>query len=194
MYLGVKLHFSNPKYDYFKFNGKVKSNQQSFEKRNDRYFFKKLATKFREKELLEFYVSNFLKGDYWIGALVRDNGEKNYQEWKRIIDSITYTFSNDIDYLLEQVDNFDDLFLCRNNQHPEILKKYLSKKITLETLTIINNRLNFTSHFDKRINETLVWPEVKSKIQKYQPFLDVDYKKLHGILKTKVVGLTAQTP
>ena len=32
-YLAIKNHFSSPSYDYFKYQGKVKVNSQSFEKR-----------------------------------------------------------------------------------------------------------------------------------------------------------------
>ena len=188
MYLGVKLHFTSPTYDYFKFHGKTKAKLEAFEKRNDRYFFKKLATKFDEKSLMNFYVANFLQDDYWIGNLIRQDGEKNYLEWKKNIDSISYHFSQDVDYLLGIVDKFDDLFVCPNGQHPLILKQYLSKKIRLETLTILNKKLSFSRYFDTKIKETLVWPQVKMKIEKYLPFLEVDHCKLSLLLKTKVVG------
>lgn len=188
MYLGIKLHFTSPKYDYFKFRGKTKAKLEAFEKRNDRYFFKKLANKYNEKSLTDFYVANFLQDDYWIGSLIRQDGEKNYVEWQRKIDSITYQFEQDVDYLLGLVNKFDDLFDCPNGQHPVLLKQFLSNKIALETLTIINRRLSFCNVFDNRIKETLVWPQVKLKVEKYAPFLEVDYPKLGNLMKTKVVG------
>lgn len=188
MYLGVKAHFTSPKYDYFKFRGKTTAKLESFEKRKDKYFFKKLANKFDEKTLINFYVANFLQEDYWIGSLVRQDGEKNYLEWKKNIDSITYKFSQDVDYLLGHVEKFDDLFMCPNGQHPIILKIFLSKKISLETLTIINRRLSFCQYLDKNIKETIVWPQIKMKIEKYLPFLDVDFIKLNLLLKTKVTA------
>jgi T4 gene Gp59 loader of gp41 DNA helicase/T4 gene Gp59 loader of gp41 DNA helicase C-term len=188
MYLGIKLHFTSPKYDYFKFQGKTKAKVESFEKRNDRYFFKKLANKYNEKSLMDFYVANFLRDDYWIGNLIRQDGEKNYLEWQKKIDSITYQFGQDVDYLLGLVDKFDELFECPNGQHPVLLKQFLSNRVSLETLTIINKKLSFCNVFDKRINETLVWPQVKIKVEKYIPFLDVDYEKLGNLMKTKVMG------
>jgi T4 gene Gp59 loader of gp41 DNA helicase/T4 gene Gp59 loader of gp41 DNA helicase C-term len=188
MYLGIKLHFTSPKYDYFKFHGKTKAKLEAFEKRNDRYFFKKLANKFDEKTLMNFYVANFLKDDYWIGNLIRKDGEENYLEWQKKIDSIGYQFGQDVEYLLDLVEKFDDLFNCPNGQHPVILKQFLSKKISLETLTILNTRLSFSEYLDNKIKETVVWPQVKMKIEKYVPFLEVDYKKLNFLLKTKVTA------
>lgn len=40
-YLALKSHFSSPKYDYFKYNKKVRASLTSFNKRKDRYFFEK---------------------------------------------------------------------------------------------------------------------------------------------------------
>ena len=38
-YLALKHHFTNQSYDYFKYNGKTKANEQTFKTRKDRYFF-----------------------------------------------------------------------------------------------------------------------------------------------------------
>lgn len=46
MYLALKQHFTKEKYDFYKYNGKVRANEKSFEESSDRYFFKKLATKY----------------------------------------------------------------------------------------------------------------------------------------------------
>jgi len=191
MYLGIKTHFTNEKYDYFKFNGKTKAKLESFEKRNDRYFFKKLSLKYNGDELKNFYVSNFIKDDFWIGTLAK-TGETNYIEWKKKIESISYFFEQDVDCLLESVDKFDDLFTCPNNQHPVLLKYYLSNKISLETLTVFNVKLSFVKQFDIDIKETVVWPGIKLKIEKYFPFLDINYTKLNFVLRRKVLGLTPQ--
>ena len=40
MYLALKQHFTKSDYDYFKYEGKVRANENSFEQRRDRYFFK----------------------------------------------------------------------------------------------------------------------------------------------------------
>ncbi len=53
LYLAIKLHFTSDSYNYFTFNGKTRTTLQSFEKRRDKYFFKKLATKFNQDELAE---------------------------------------------------------------------------------------------------------------------------------------------
>ena len=47
IYLALKLHFTKDNYNFFTFNGKSRASLSSFEKRNDRYFFKKLGKKFK---------------------------------------------------------------------------------------------------------------------------------------------------
>ncbi len=59
LYLAIKLHFTTPNYDYFKHNAKVNSSFNSFIKRNDRFFFHKLTTKYKQEELLDYFVCNF---------------------------------------------------------------------------------------------------------------------------------------
>ena len=55
-YLSLKSHFSNPKYDYFKYNKKVRATLTSFNKRKDKYFFEKSSRKYSDKEVVEKQV------------------------------------------------------------------------------------------------------------------------------------------
>ena len=52
-YLGIKNHFNNPKYDYFKYK-KTRATLTSFNKRKDKYFFEKSSRKYMTKKLLIF--------------------------------------------------------------------------------------------------------------------------------------------
>ena len=59
-YLALKSHFSNEKYDYFKYNKKVRASVASFNKRSDKYWFEKSSRKYNDKEIIDFLVSNFV--------------------------------------------------------------------------------------------------------------------------------------
>ena len=59
MYLALRQHFTKDSYDYFKYRGKVRASEKSFEERRDRYFFKKLATKYDGQKMLDYFVANF---------------------------------------------------------------------------------------------------------------------------------------
>ena len=101
-YCAIKRHFQSPTYDFFKYNGKVRASRSAFEKRNDKYFFAKLA---KHKDVIGFLVANFVHGDRWVGDLVNEQvAEKAYREWLMKKQSITYVFKNDLD----KIDNLSN--------------------------------------------------------------------------------------
>ncbi|HIE49089.1 MAG TPA: hypothetical protein EYP94_03210, partial [Gammaproteobacteria bacterium] len=63
MYLAIRLHFQSPNYDFVKYNGEIRCSQDSFMKRNDRYFFHKLSKRYNRPELQDFLVANFAVED-----------------------------------------------------------------------------------------------------------------------------------
>ena len=96
LYLAIKLHFSTEDYDFIKHNGKVNCSLDSFTKRNDKYFFHRLSTRFKDEELLNFYVANFSnKPKRWIGELIREDGESVYRKWQKYNESFAYNFRAD---------------------------------------------------------------------------------------------------
>jgi hypothetical protein len=99
---------------------------------------------------------------------------------------MSFVFSNDVDQLLKDLE-FEQIFKVTST-HPPLLKKYLSKSISLETLVIFNKLLNFVKDFDKTIADPVVWPELKRKVLKYEPFLLVDKPKYKQILLSKVTN------
>jgi hypothetical protein len=182
-YLALKSHFSNPKYDYFKYNKKVRASLESYHKRRDRYFFEKTSRKYKDKEIVDFFVSNFIASDtsnnIWIGEII-NSGEKNYIEWMKRQQSLTYLFKEQSEELFSQI-KLDDALSCAKG-HPVILKKYLSGKLFLENLVIYDKILNFSKDFDKKLLDP-VWEMVSLKIRKYSPFINIDVFQYKRILR-----------
>ena len=187
MYVALKLHFTTDNYDFFKFNGKTKITEANFEKRKDKYFFKKLTNKHKDCEVLPYFVANFVADPTnWIGSMVRTDGEDNFQFWKKRMESLHYKFSEDVDFLLEEVDDFDQLFKL-DGTHPPLLKFLLGKQISMETFVLLNQILYFIPQFDKKITEHLIWKDVRRTVLKYSPFVSVDMVKYKNTLKEKVL-------
>jgi len=179
-YLGIKNHFTNPKYDYFKYK-KTRATLTSFNKRKDKYFFEKSSRKYSDKEIVDFLVSNFIVADnpqsIWIGEII-NSGERNYQEWMRRQQSLSYLFKEQSTELFSEV-KLEDALNCSKG-HPPILKKFLSGKICIETLVIYDKIFLFGKQFDKKLLDP-VWETVSLKIKKYAPFLNIDvfhYKRI----------------
>ena len=56
-YLSMKSHFTNPKYDFFKYGGKSRATVSSFNKRKDKYWFEKTSRKYSDQEILDFLLN-----------------------------------------------------------------------------------------------------------------------------------------
>jgi hypothetical protein len=182
-YLGLKSHFTNPKYDYFKYNKKTRASLTSFNKRKDKYWFEKTSRKYSDKEVVDFLVSNFVSADspsnLWIGQII-NSGERTYADWMRRQQSLTYLFKEQSNELL-LANKLEDVFKCSKG-HPIILKKFLGGQLSLETLTIYEKILGFSKTFDKKLLDP-VWETVSLKIKKYNPFLNINVFQFKTILR-----------
>ena len=182
-YLSLKNHFTKDKYDYHKYRGKVRATNAAFYKRKDRFWFEKIARQKKDKEVEEFFVSNFIystdPGTMWIGEKIKE-GEGRYTEWKKKIQSLSYVFKEEVDSLFDNK-KVDDIFDCSKG-HPVILKSYLGGNTSLETLVICDRIFEYRKDFDKKLTDP-VWETVSRKIKKYSPFLNIDVPRYKNILK-----------
>ena len=182
-YLSMKSHFTNPKFDFFKYGGKSRATMTSFNKRKDKYWFEKTSRKYSDEEVLNFLLSNFVIADnpqnLWIGEII-NSGERNYADWMRRKQSLTYLFKEQSGKLLSE-NELETVFDCSKG-HPVILKKYLGGEISLETLTIMEKVFSFVKDFDKKLTDP-VWETVSLKIRKYIPFININVFNYKKILK-----------
>ena len=186
-YLSLKQHFNRKEYDYFKFNGKVRANESSFEKRKDKHHFIRLSKIYKEDELTRFLVSNFVKTkDMWVGNVTSPEGRSNYIAWKARIQSLPYVFENEIDSLFEENEKFNIIFDVEDGQHPPVLRRVFGEDVSLETFIILDSILHFIPAFNEKIQESVIWPELYSMCTKYAPFVVVNKQKYVDILKKQV--------
>jgi|TARA_B100000073_G_C23665527_1_gene546428 hypothetical protein len=181
LYNALKLHFETDSYDALKYNFKTSIKPQSFFNRKDKYFFAKLAKTYG-KHLKDFYIANFKNDVKYVGDMLNEGGESYYRSHKKVMESIHYSFQNDINKLYEinEVD-FDGLFES-NGQHPLIIKLWMQEEILLETVVILDSLTGFMDRESKKINETIIWPDIHRKITKYKPFVIFDTEKCKSIL------------
>jgi hypothetical protein len=187
-YLGISRHFTSESYDYQKYQGKVRCSLNSFYKNKQRFWFEKLSRKYDDQEIKELFISNYALSDdnskIWIGNLVRE-GETLYQEWKKQQQSMSYLFREECEKIFDD-NKIDDVFDCAKG-HPIILKKHLSKEVSLETLIICDRILSYKNRFDGSLKDP-VWESVSMKMKKYSPFMNIDTFKYKKILKEVVLG------
>jgi len=186
-YLALKNHFTKDHYDYIKYRGKTRASNEAFYKRKDRFWFEKFARQKNDKEIEEFFVSNFIystdPSTVWIGEMIKE-GEGRYQEWQKKVQSLTYVFKEETESVFENK-KMDDMFDCSKG-HPPILKSYLGGDISLESMVIYDRILGYGKDFDKRLKDP-VWETVSRKIKKYSPFLNIDVSRYKKILKEVII-------
>lgn len=186
-YLALKLHFSRDNFDYFKYGGKIKAKVETFKNRNDFYFFKKLS---KHKDPLSYILANILHSNAWIGDLVHNTEtDKVYYDWMKCIQSLTYTFTNDLKQLKA---NFDLNFIVEDGNHPYILQLYLQRKISLETLAILVYMTGCSRYWYKAMKHDVVWSSLQLRVLKYVCFLEFDKKKFRSIVTTNFGGLSKE--
>ena len=189
-YLALKNHFTKDHYDYIKYRGKTRASNAAFYKRKDRFWFEKFARQKNDKEIEEFFVSNFIystdPSTVWIGEMIKE-GEGRYQEWQKKVQSLTYVFKEETESVFENK-KVDDMFDCSKG-HPPILKIYLKGDISLESMVIYDRILGYGKDFDKRLKDP-VWETVSRKIKKYSPFLNIDTSRYKKILKEVIINGT----
>ena len=182
-YLSMKSHFTNPKYDFFKYGGKSRATITSFNKRKDKYWFEKTSRKYSDQEVIDFLLSNFVNAtnpqNLWIGEII-NSGERTYAEWKMRQQSLTYMFKEQSENLLSEND-LSKVFSCSKG-HPLLLKKYLGGEVSLETLSIMEKIFSFQKNFDKKLTDP-VWETVSMKLKKYLPFLNINVFQFKKILR-----------
>ena len=181
LYNALKLHFETDSYDAVKYNYKSNVTPSSFFKRKDKYFFAKLAKKY-DKNLKEFYISQFKNTEKYVGDMMDEEAEKNYLDFKRIQESIHRVFSIDINKLNDQEQKFDKLFESDNGQLPLVIKLWMQEEISLETIVILNSILGFVPRESKKITDTIIWPDMKRLIEKYTPFVNYSKNKCTKLL------------
>ena len=182
-YLSMKSHFTNRKYDFFRYGGKSRATMASFNKRKDKYWFEKTSRKYSDAEIVNFLLANFVTTDnpknLWIGEII-NSGERTYSDWMKRQQSMSYMFKEQSNELLDS-NNLDEVLECKKG-HPIILKRFLGGDISLETFVIFDIIFAFSERFDKKLKDP-VWETVSLKIKKYKPFLNINVFQFKKILR-----------
>ena len=177
-YLALKNHFSKPTYDYFRYNGKMKVNISSFEKRKDKLFFQKLA---KHPDVHNFLIANLSENEKsWIRELAySEEAEKTYKSWLKRQQSLSYVFKQELGNLDTR---FNENLICRDNEHPFLLKLYLGKQVSLDTLCLLLDISGAKKHWDSKMQYDLIWDTIRIKVEKYSPFITCDKDKIKNIV------------
>ena len=171
MYCAMKAHFSKSSYNFIKYGGKTKVSRDSFWKRNDRYFFVKISKKYNNDEIKDYLLSNFIQNR---NGYIANFNDQNYENW---LDRRMMFYNIFQQELKPFVNNFEPLFEIKDGNHPTLLKEYLGKRVSLETMVILNELVDFSKKWDEQLGDDVVWPDIKNLMKNYKGFLTIDKNK-----------------
>ena len=164
LYCALKAHFGDGNYDYFKYEGKTRIKRDSFYKRKDRFFFVKLSRKKEYQDILNGTYVHSLCG------YVARFDDKTYEDWLYRKQNFYTIFTDEMRPLVK---DFEPLFIVKSNNHPKLLQEYLGKRVSLETLIILNQMLRYDKKWDKQLLGDFIWNDVKKLMKNYQGFLTI---------------------
>jgi len=189
MYQAIKLHFSTENYNFFQYDGKTRVSIEAFEKRRDKFLFHRLARKYRDEDMVSFLVANFVHSDSnWTKSLLEEDADATYKEWKRITDSMSRVYLDDLAKVCPEPKEFNDLFKVEDGQFPKLLVAFMQNDVTLETMVILNNIFDFIKIWDKKISDDIIYPKISRKVRKYGAFLNVDVSKYKLLTKETLLA------
>jgi hypothetical protein len=169
LYLSLRLHFTRPDFDITKSRKGVKVSREAFLKRKDLFALRKLAETKTKTEIIDFLVANFVSGNQWGGVFDTEANEV-YAEWQTRMQKLGYTFKQDIQTLYAEGDPFEVI----NGQHPRVLKMYLGKKISLESIAILA-KIGIIDNTDySSLSNDFIWNDFVHLVKKYKPFVKID--------------------
>lgn len=177
-YVGVKLHFNSMKYDYIEMSGAVRVSGSSYDRRRDKYYFKKLSERLKNKDVVPFFVSQFIKdNNMWVGEISDsiDNSMSIYRKWIGSIQSINSRLNEELNLIQEFLDDreltVNMLFTITNGvSHPVIFRFYLEGMISIETMIYLNRKYKFVDFFNGELIDP-IWEHHSMIISKYESFL-----------------------
>jgi hypothetical protein len=184
MYCALKAHFGKTDYDFVTYHGKTRIKRDSFYKRKDRGFFVKISRKYKtEENIKNYFVSNFIKDGK---GYVSNFSDENYEEWK---DKRANFYNQFVLEIGPFVKNFNPIFFIKDDEHPILLKEYLGKRVSLETLIILDELVEFSKTWNKKLSEDYIWQDIKKLMNNYKRFLTLDKNKYKIQLLNLIEGV-----
>lgn len=188
-YQALKLHFSSPSYDYFKYNGHTNTSEATFEKRNDKYFFHRIGRKINDEEILPYMMANLMfNPKIWSKQLLEPAAQERYRMWRKKVEALEYTFDSDMTKIVERLDENDmgirSMFEApKDGGYPLIWTMMLHDEISMETVVILHAITGMLDGWERQYKGDYLFDKASFAMRKYLPFLSLDVSKFKEIAK-----------
>ena len=170
-FVAIRLYF-NGVYDYPTYRHNVNHTVETFENLPERKFYNKLAGM---KDWREFIISaNLYKPNPFVVHLFEGEEYLNYHQARmKRKESLTYTVINEVDKK-----DINQWMKVEKNHHPKILRDFLGKKISLETLTVLTYMTKALPIWQRYLKGDTIFQTVRRKVECYLYFLPFNEEKI----------------
>ena len=178
LYMALKLHFHNKKYNVFENKGAIRGSREKFYVRNDVKLFEKLSDDFKsDRDIVDYFVSNFSYG-HDATLYSRITSDTYATKWNRVRESMHNTFKSDLSTILlhlekeklteKQLYNFNGVI-------PELMKMVLGEHVHVQTVCILDHYKGFFENWDLKAG--VAFEEDVLRIAKSKGFVKFDKSK-----------------
>ena len=175
--MALRLHMTNVKFDFFKYNGKALAKFETFEDRNDRYYYDKVS---KHSSPFELLLSNVVVNpNLWVGDIISEQGLERWMDYVRRNESLTYRFEQDIKELDEN--DVKSAFVVENAQLPTVIVLFMQNRITFETLCLLTQLTGVFRYWTKELSLNFMSEDILFRIERYTPFIRCDSSKIEQI-------------
>ena len=188
-YISLKTHFTTEKYNILE-KGMIPVTQAQYDKKGGvKYAMERLARKYNQSDLCQYFIANFINGDKY-GGIFNDNGAEVYLNWMKRKESLSYLYEQDLwelENILTQEEEskkIENVFICLGGKHPIILVEFLGKRIMLETLVILEQLYKYRAQLDESLGYDPVWKDTSKLLGKSLPFIDIEASTFQRITET----------
>ena len=180
IYIALKSHFTSWSYDALKYNFKTNSSQDSFIKRNDVLRFESVSNKYGES-VGAYFISNFVEREenFLYDPLKSD---RIYSDWtKRRNNKVSLVRSEILSLPYKSIDDI----IKTDGQAPILLREYLVKNISPETLVLLDSEFQFLDKWKSALICDPLWQAVGLVLCKYRSFVSFDESLLKSFVNQK---------
>ena len=188
LHRGLVLYFNSDNYDFFKYGGKARGGK--FEEKSEK-FKNMYAMLTKKKDIQSFIIANILRDNAkWVVSLITDEAEDHYNDYRKKLQSLSYSFREELTSLRDQADSTKGIFMTpaslkgQGVSYPTLIMDFLGGRVSIFTMVILNDFFDFVPKYDKKYGEhDLFWGKVRLKVIRMKNFFEYDREKFIQIAK-----------
>lgn len=180
LYMGVRLHFVDKNYDFFRNRGAVSGcDLTALDKKSYSGAIYSLAKKMDLSGLCDYYVANMLVEQ---GRYIFDhdsNGLKNYHQFSKRKQARKFTFESELTRFVDKESKHGVQFLgehlavVKGKQYPTLLRAFIGGSISPETMVILNRLRPFLDGWDATVKDQLIYPQASFQLRRLDGFIRI---------------------